>query len=107
MELDQIWAWLGNAIAASGVRWVVGTAALGVSGFLGLRYREMKRRVAALETEASRARITTVIHNHAPIINDPPDRGDVDEIRVMPQSEYDALPVKRERTMYLISSRGQ
>lgn len=103
MEWAQVWAWLGNEIAAFGVRWVVvGIAILGFGGFFGWRYREMKRQVAALETAVSQVRGTTVIHNHTQIVSDPPDLGDVNEIRTMTQAEYDRLPAKKEKTLYLI-----
>ena len=80
----------------------LGCGGLGFSGFFGWRYREMKRRLAALETAVSQARGTTVIHNHTQIVSDPPDLGDVNEIRTMTQAEYDRLPAKKEKTMYLI-----
>ena len=75
---------------------------LGFSGFLGWRYREMKRRLAELENARP---VTAVIHNHIPIGSDPPDFGAVNEIRTMTQAEYDSLPAKKETTLYLISNR--
>ena len=104
MEWNQVWAFIVKEIAAFGVRWVfVGILILVSGGFLGLRYRALKAQVAALET-ADRGS-TTVIHNNAHIVNNPPNLGDVDEIRTMTQAEYDALPAKKEKTLYLIVNR--
>ena len=101
-----MWAWIGNWIAESGVRWILaGLAVLASGGFFGWRYKEMKRRVAALETAASEHRSTTVIHGNVNIVNDPPDIGDVNKIITMTQAEYDALPAKNEKTLYLIVNR--
>ena len=106
MEWDQVWAWIGNEIAEFGVRWIlVGLAMLAFGGFIGRRYTEMKRRVAALETTVSEDRGTTVIHGNVHIVSDPPDIGDVNKIITMTQAEYDALPAKEEKTLYLIANR--
>ena len=103
MEWNQVWAWIGNEIVSFGARWIlVGIAMLGFGGFSGWRYREMKRRMAALETANPG---TTIIHNHIPIVSDPPAIGDVNEIKTMTQAEYDALPAKKEKTLYLIVNR--
>ena len=109
MEWAQVvWVWLFNEIVGFGVRWV-GIVVLGVL-LIGPRYRRMNRDLAALKKEirAMGGRgptVHTAIHNHAPVVSDPPSLGDIDEIRSMSQSEYDALPVKKEKTMYLIKSR--
>ena len=103
MEWNQVWAFIVKEIAAFGVRWVfVGILILASGGFLGLRYRALKAKVEALERDF---RSTTVIYNNAHIVNNPPDLGDVDEIRTMTQAEYDALPAKKEKTLYLIANR--
>ncbi len=48
------WLWLGNETAAFGLRWlVVAVAMVGISGFIGWRYRELKREIAALRGSAS------------------------------------------------------
>ena len=102
MEWAQVWEWLGTEIAAFGVRWLmVLVAMVGFGGFLGRRYKEMKRRIETLEARGA----TTVIHNHVPVTRDPPALGDVNEIKTMTQAEYDALPVKKEKTLYFIVNR--
>ena len=103
MKSAQVWAWLVNEILDYGVRWVVVAILLLVVGsFFNWRYTKMNSRVTALEKAVSEARSTTVIHNHMPIVSDPPDIGDVKEIKTMTQAEYDALPTPNEKTLYLI-----
>lgn len=47
---QQAWLWVGNEFIAFGVRWiVVGMVMLGFGGWIGLRYRELKREVAELK----------------------------------------------------------
>ena len=70
----------------------------GYSNCGGLDNKDMKRRVETLEAREA----TTVIHNHVPVTGDPPALGDVNKIKVMTQAEYDALPVKNEKTLYLV-----
>lgn len=99
------WEWLGREIAAFGLRWiVVGTAMLGFSGWFGWRYREMrsqtrtmKERIAALEAKSS-APVVNVNLGAAPLA------GDVDRIVTITQAEYDALPEKDPRTLYLFKN---
>ncbi len=102
MNWDPVYVWLVNEFVNFGVRWVVVAVASLVFGvvLIGPRYKAMKRDIAALNEDRGTT-FQNVIHNHALV------DGDVDEIRVMSQSEYDALPVKKEKTMYLILSRGQ
>ena len=47
-----------------------------------------------------------VYHGDVHIASDPPDLGDVNEIKSMTQAEYDALPTKKEKTLYLIVNRS-
>ena len=101
-----MWARIGNEIVEFGVRWILaGLVMLAPCGFIGLRYTEMKRRVAALETAVSENRGTTVIYGNVNIVNNPPDIGDVNKIITMTQAEYDALPAKNEKTLYLLENR--
>ena len=108
------WNWIehGSGLATRspffGVRWVGWTIVtlvglLALRGFVGRRYRQVQRRLKALE-----ARSISVIHKHKHkhIGSDRLDLGDVNGIRTMTQSEYDALPVKDEKTLYLITDRG-
>lgn len=105
MEWDQLWTWIGNEIAAFGLRWgVVAILVLVSGGFLGVRYRKMNRRMKKLEMKVSEIQSTTVIHNNVNVANNPPDMGDVNEIRTMTQAEYDALPIKKEKTLYFITA---
>ena len=54
---EAIWAWLGREIAEFGIRWLfIVIPVLGFSGWFGWRYRDMKRRVKALEDEVTVAK---------------------------------------------------
>ena len=59
------WTWLGNEIAAFGVRWlVVGIAMFGFGGWFGWRYREMKRDNAAMKADI--ADLKRQVQSHQP-----------------------------------------
>ena len=97
---------LVKEITGFGVRWVaIGIlsliAVVAFHGFFGQRYRELKVDVEALKKDSG----TTVIHNNVTVSSGPLDRGNVDEIRALTQAEYDALPVKNEKTLYVIVNR--
>lgn len=56
MELgvEQVWAWIGKEIAAFGLRWlVVLVIFFGFGGFIGRRYKELKREIASLRGSQS------------------------------------------------------
>ena len=58
------------------------------------------------EREASEASgHTTVIYGGVHIGREP-SRGQVTDIQAMTQAEYDAIPVKDEKTLYLINDAG-
>ena len=103
MGWDQLWSWIGKEISTFGLRWIV-LLIMGIvfSGWFGRRYKEMKRRVSELESEKGSKANTTVFYNYNTITNNPPDMGDVNAIKTMTQSEYDALPSPDEQTLYLI-----
>ena len=64
--LEDLWAWLGNEIVGFGFRWlVVAIIMLGFGGFIGRRYRSMKKRVAALEARASMPAINQIFNFNA------------------------------------------
>ena len=51
-QITSAWGWIGKEIAEFGLRWgVVVMFAFGFGGWFGKRYREMKKRVAALEAQ--------------------------------------------------------
>ena len=95
------------------VGWIVaGVRGLMFGGLLkwwrGTQYKDMKRRLAALEEDKRRLealkegfRGGMVIYGGVHISRDPPSTGQV-VIESMTQAEYDALPVKDENTLYVI-----
>ena len=106
---NQLWALIGSKIAG----WIVaGVLALMFGWIFKLwwpQYKDMKRRLAALEEDKRRLealreefRGGMVIYGGVHIGRDPPSKGQV-PIESMTQDEYDALPVKDENTLYLIS----
>ena len=93
------WEWLGVEIVDFGFRWlVVLMIGLIFGGFVGKRYRSMTARVAALEERQHQAPqvIYNVYAGTAPVADD------AARILMMSQAEYDALPEKDPRTLYLI-----
>ena len=79
MELEWVrsaWLWLGNEIAAFGLRWiVVGVVVLGFGGFIGSRYRHLKNEIANLKSAQSQPSSTAVDStSHLTVPGAPEDR---------------------------------
>ena len=64
MELawaEQVWAWIGKELAVFGLRWLVVLAILlGFGGFIGRRYKELKREIGALRGSQSPVTVQNV-----------------------------------------------
>ena len=106
MEWNQVSEWFLKEIVTFGVRWIVVVvlgliAGLFFRGFFGHRYRKVTLDIEALKKAGG----ATVVHNHMPIVSGPLAYGDIDEIKVLSQAEYDALTVKKRKTLYLIVNR--
>lgn len=119
MGPEQIWEWIGTEIAKFGLRWIV-VAVLGLLfyGFFGRRYKRMKARLKALEAKVSEVPRSITVGNvyfnntnilGGQIVTMPSQRPPDDhptiggyEIQIMTQPEYDAIPIKDEKTLYMI-----
>ena len=104
MDINQVGTFVANEIAGFGIRWLIILIFILLSGgFFHKRYKNLESRVGALEEAVPRDRGATFIQGGVHIASSPPDLGDVNEIRCLTQSEYDALPTKKEKTLYLIA----
>ena len=106
---DQLLGLIGSEIVGWIVAGVLGLMFGGLLKWWWPQYKDMKRRLAALEKDKLRLealeeafRGGMVIYGGVHIGRDPPSKGHV-VIERMTQAEYDALPVKDKNTLYLIS----
>ena len=88
--VKSAWLWLGNEIATFGLRWVVmGFVVLGCGGFIGWRYRELKREIAGLRGSLSpTVNVQNIVEsrqpNRPPLVNPAaqPRSADAPEVRL-------------------------